>query len=494
MKAHRAGLRVFAAAAVVFAATCCLYAAGGQQGTGGAGAGAQKNRPAKQGRQSAGGEAASFQTEVPAHDIDIVLGRPTRDSVTLSILAHRDMDGFVSCGTSPEDLSNPIQKLLFVKDRPIEVVLKNRKPDTQYYYAVTEAPGPGVSRKAITLRGTFHTQRAAGRPFTFTVTADSHLDQRTDTDFYKRTLANAAADRPDFHIDLGDTFMTEKHKNREDAFPQYLAQRYYFGGLCSSVPLFLVVGNHDGESTRELDGTVDSLGVWANTMRKRYFPNPVPDDFYTGDATAAQFAGLLQDYYAWEWGDAQFIVLDPYWFSAKSRGKDDNWSRSLGQEQYEWLKRTLEASKAKYKFVFIHQLVGGFTNNGRGGAEAAAYFEWGGRNADGTDGFKANRPGWAEPVHQLLVHNHVTAVFHGHDHLFAKQDLDGVVYQEVPQPGSDMNLRNGKAAEYGYAQGTIMGGGGYMRVNVAGENVRIEYVRTNPAGGCEVAFSYNCKP
>jgi hypothetical protein len=40
------------------------------------------------------------------------------------------------------------------------------------------------------------------------------------------------------------------------------------------------------------------------------------------------------------------------------------------------------------------------------------------------------------PIHQLLVRNKVAAVFHGHDHLFAKQDLDGIVYQEVPQPSS----------------------------------------------------------
>jgi hypothetical protein len=36
------------------------------------------------------------------------------------------------------------------------------------------------------------------------------------------------------------------------------------------------------------------------------------------------------------------------------------------------------------------------------------------------------------PIHQLLLENHVTTVFHGHDHLFAKQELDGIIYQEVP--------------------------------------------------------------
>ena len=36
----------------------------------------------------------------------------------------------------------------------------------------------------------------------------------------------------------------------------------------------------------------------------------------------------------------------------------------------------------------------------------------------------------------LLVANKVNIVFHGHDHLFVKQDLDGIVYQEVPQPSA----------------------------------------------------------
>jgi len=50
--------------------------------------------------------------------------------------------------------------------------------------------------------------------FTFTITADSHLDEKTDLAVYQRTLRNAAADQPVFHIDLGDTFMSEKLTER----------------------------------------------------------------------------------------------------------------------------------------------------------------------------------------------------------------------------------------------------------------------------------------
>jgi hypothetical protein len=150
---------------------------------------------------------------------------------------------------------------------------------------------------------TFHTTRPPGSTFTFTITADSHLDEHTDAATYQRTLANALADAPDFHIDLGDTFMTEKHLSREAAAKQYVAQRYYFGQLCDSVPRFLVLGNHDGESPRGRGSDSDNLAVWSNLMRKRYFPNPIPDAFYTGDVVKHPAAGLLQDYYAWTWDE-----------------------------------------------------------------------------------------------------------------------------------------------------------------------------------------------
>jgi len=82
------------------------------------------------------------------------------------------------------------------------------------------------------------------------------------------------------------------------------------------------------------------------------------------------------------------------------------------------------------------------------------------------------------PIHQVLVANRVTAVFHGHDHLFVKQDLDGIVYQEVPQPSTIRSDSTNSAAEYGYINGDILGSPGYLRVKVTSELVTVEYVRT----------------
>ena len=165
------------------------------------------------------------------------------------------------------------------------------------------------------------------------------------------------------------------------------------------------------------------------------------------------------------------------------------------------MKTTLEGSQAKWKFVFIHQLIGGADKDGRGGVEVAGYYEWGGKNADGTWGFDQQRPGWGTPIHQLLVENHVTAVFHGHDHLFVKQELDGIVYQECPQPASARANGTDSAAQYGYLSGEILGSPGHIRVTVGPDKVTVDYVRSylppdEKSGQMngQVDYSYNIYP
>ena len=48
--------------------------------------------------------------------------------------------------------------------------------------------------------------------------------------------------------------------------------------------------------------------------------------------------------------------------------RDDMWSVTLGDAQYQWFRQTLERSRARYKFVFTHHVLG----TGRGGNQAAA--------------------------------------------------------------------------------------------------------------------------
>ncbi len=95
--------------------------------------------------------------------------------------------------------------------------------------------------------------------------------------------------------------------------------------------------------------------------------------------------------------------------------------------------------------------------------------------------FAQKRPGWAAPIHSLLVQRRGgVVVFHGHDHLYAQQERDGITYQLVPQPGHSRfdNIRS--AAEYGYKSGVIAGASGILRVTVSPERALVEYVRAHP--------------
>jgi len=292
------------------------------------------------------------------------------------------------------------------------------------------------------------------------------------------------ADRPDFHIDLGDTFRATHLKvvNYQEIEKLHLAQRQFFGLLCHSAPLFLALGNHEEKVGWELDGTPNNVPVWATTSRKIYYPNPVPGDFYTGSETVEPFVGLRENYYAWEWGDALFVVLDPYWYTTRNpKETKDSWDWTIGNEQYRWLKRTLEASSARFKFVFAHHILG----EGRGGIELAGLFEWGGHNKQGHWELDQRRPGWKLPIHPLMVANGVTIFFQGHDHVFVKQERDGVVYQECPMPADPTYTRcletgncNGPARPDAYLSGDLLENSGHLRVAVSEAKVTVDYVRS----------------
>lgn len=442
-------------------------------------------------------EEGIFHTAIPAHPYDIILAQPTGKSVILSIMMNEDASGFVQYGDQVGKLDQQTTNTRFLSGKPLPVLLDKLQPGKQYFYRF-QYKNDRTGREERSEIYSFFTQRKPGQSFSFCVQADSHLDENASPEMYLQTLDNMNAGKPDFLIDLGDTWMTDKYRtNYKDALSQYIAQRYYFDKVGRNAPVFFTLGNHDGEAGGQgkKNGTDGMLG-WSTITRNTYYSNPAPDGFYSGNKNLEDGIGAPKNYYAWQWGDALFIVLDPFRYS---KGNKNPWQRTIGAEQYQWLKQTLEQSKAAFKFVFIHNLVGGLDNKGRGrgGAEAAKYFEWGGLDTTGINQFAENRPGWEKPIHDLLVANHVTIVFHGHDHFFAKQDLEGIVYQLVPQPGSTQYGNTRTAVEYGYTQGKILNTPGYLRISVSEKTARIDYVQssndTRHKNG-EVLYSYTVEP
>ena len=403
-----------------------------------------------------------------------ILSVPSDKSIIFNALSDKSMTAYLSYGTTANNLSLQTTTTNFPANQPINITMSGLTANTHYFYQLNYKLSTDNTFKTGT-SGSFVTQRAAGQNFSFAVEADPHLDENSNYYTFSNTLQNELRLKPDFMIDLGDNFMSEKLPliNYYNIEQRNLLYRNFWDNVCNSMPLYLVVGNHEGE-----------LG-WVNTnlptdefnmttyIRKMYYPGPQPDGFYTGNATNYPYLAQLQNYYSWNWGDALFVVIDPYAFSPVK--PSDAWGFTLGKTQYDWFRSTLEGSKAKYKFVFSHQLVGGDAQ-GRGGTERVNLAEMGGQNTDGTYAFDTQRPGWGKPIHQIMVENGVQIFFHGHDHLYVEQPKDGIVYLEVPQPSLPQYTNTSSAAGYGYVTGTLLPCSGHINVSVTKDSAKVDYI------------------
>jgi hypothetical protein len=415
----------------------------------------------------------------------LILGSPSADSIALNLLAFCSLDFYIEYGKTQGSYSWHTNVHTLSKDQPLTIDISGLDKDSLYYYRVCHR----VSGQSDYLAGTeftFRTQRAPGSIFSFGVQGDSHperLNKMFDPDLYTQNMNNVIKAQPDFYFTMGDDFSIEKLIDDKELSQTsvnlvYAYQRAFLGIAGQSSPIFMINGNHEQAAKYLLDSTPNNAAVLAGIAKNNYYPLPAPGSFYSGDSEQVQYIGYLRDYYAWTWGDALFVVIDPYWHSsvavdnvAGGGDKRSNmWDITLGDVQYNWFKQTLESSKAKYKFVFTHQVLG----TGRGGIELAGLYEWGGKNSKGVNEFAKMRPSWEMPIHELMVKNGVNIFFHAHDHLFAQQELDGVIYQSVPIPADPTYTAFNSEA---FKSGKILPNSGFLNVIVSPDNVRVDYIR-----------------
>ena len=459
-----------------------------------------------------------FVSTVFGQNYSVILGRPTDTSITVSTMFNQNVDLIIEYGVQSGGYSNSSSGYTNQANIPDEIDLHNLIPNTKYYYRLKYRQ-TGTTNYNYSPDYSFQTQRPPGSSFSFTIEADEHLyDIKGVKSLYRISLNNQANDKPDFMMSLGDIF-GDDHSYLDDTYTITAGEldtlhynyRPFLGQICHSVPFFIALGNHEGERKHHFNYPIpppNNLPINGTIARKKYFPNPFPNSFYSGN-TASELYGVdkPENYYAWTWGDALFVVLDPYRYDSRSdtSAKPTGWDWTLGISQYLWLKNTLETSNAKFKFVFAHHIRG----EGRGGITNAITNEWGGyQRANGTIGngytFDANRPaseGWTKPIHQLFIDNHVTIFFQGHDHVFAHEMLDGITYQACPM-AADSTYEIGMLANAGAYTADTLPGSGHIKVSVTPSCVKVDFVRAYlPADTMgvhkngEVAFSYaigNC--
>ena len=386
--------------------------------------------------------------------IKISIAKRSTTEITFSVEATETVKCYLEYGYAKDSLKNKSAILSISKKSPKNIVVSALAPGAVLFYRVRYLTSKSKSYLATQISSIKTDQVLSTN--TFAVQADPHMDQNSSAEVYLGTLKEVVKAAPAFLMDLGDIFMVDKlqDKSEKNIRERFELMKGYYGNL-GNVPLKITLGNHDGELGYSKFNT--------KNYRKEYFPEQ------TGELA----------YYSFEGPGQLHIVLDPFTYTTENP-KDDGWQWTLGRVQYDWLVKTLQASTAPHKFIYIHHLLVGNAQS-RGGVEIAHLNEWGGKSNDGSYGFDQYRPGWGKPIHTLLVENKVGFVFKGHDHLYVKQELDGIIYQTLPQPshpGDKLDVR-----QYGYLSGKGVGGSGFLKVRTEGALAYVDFIKFDGSMG-----------
>jgi hypothetical protein len=262
-------------------------------------------------------------------------------------------------------------------------------------------------------------------------------------------VRNVARERPDFMLALGDNvaWRTSRELPQDDTWGARFAYdmyRRHLGPLSQSCPHFGLIGNWEGESGKFPEESVERVA----SVRRRFTPNP-------DERTYPQGGSSDEDYYAFGWGPALFVVLNVQTYSEPSGELDwilddvarmEDWT--LGGPQRTWLEGVLEGSDHPFKFVCIHHAVGGNAGNpfdtlyGRGGPRAASVGE-------------------QAIVHEMMRDLGVQIFFLGHDHVFLDEIVDGIHYALLGSCGApwkfgtDVTGYRSYWSDFGHARLTV---------------------------------------
>ncbi|NCU90210.1 MAG: hypothetical protein EBV63_05960, partial [Actinobacteria bacterium] len=253
---------------------------------------------------------------------NVILGRPTNNSIAVSILASEKLNAYIEYGYTKTKYTGKSATIAVDPGNPAVIDLSDLKASSKVYYRIRYATSNSKTFQSGK-QNSFSTAKKAASTFAFTVHGDTHPERNGkmfNSELYYVTMANVATQQPDFHILMGDDFSIDPligkgQANQVNVEKIYRTHRDWLGVIGANVPVFLINGNHEQAAAYLLDGTLTNPAVLAGNARLKYFPLPAPDSFYTGDSYEVPGVGLPRDYYAWTWGDALFVTLDPYWHS-----------------------------------------------------------------------------------------------------------------------------------------------------------------------------------
>ena len=378
-------------------------------------------------------------------------------------------------GTAWTELGVPASPAVDIAQWSIDGLSPGRR------YVFELRAGDAVSATPL-YTGDAMTAREPGTPFTFALFTDTHIPPRetlpldvsigaAGNSFQDDTLLAVADDmaaaKPDFLLNVGD--ILDYHQFGFNNPPPdsswsrrgYLGYRQLLRDTLGHAAHFPVLGNWDGESGCN---TAEEINR-SRSQRMLYLPGPKPDTYPEGGSPN-------EDYYAFTWGDALFVVLNVMTYTPTCHlldfdpGRPDDWT--LGAAQLSWLDETLANAKSKWRFTFIHHTVGG----------AAGDYD---NSAYGRGGGQAAHVGEQAVIHEMLKRYGVQVFFYAHDHVFTDMLVDGIHYMLPGSAGAPWKFTT---SETGYT--TYLPDSGYARVDVAADRAQVDFV----AMGGQVLSSY----
>ena len=445
------------------------------------------------------------------------LFRPTDGGCTLQWIARVPCEARVLAGAAPDALL----EFSTVKSLgPAEVNIVGAAPDSDLFVQCEFRAQQADEWIRQPVRRV-HTQRAAGQTFKAILVADTHpyaaLNKPGGRENTLAAQLQIIEEQPDFVIFLGDeaSMIRNIYRGRavtpEQALEDWLRWRTLYADMLAQIPSMMVLGNHEGEAgyyqAYENDNGTLFLQRWATIARKQMLLNPGPltypeggeNDKWTGDPESPATGGAeqgncspLHNYFAWTWGDALFVVLDVHRYTnpgGSTPAAANEWT--LGAAQLAWLERTLRSSRARWKIVVSHHLVGGWSWDGGGNTQDTDYFY-------GRGGGKYARVGEQARITDLMNETRARLFLYGHDHVFAHQpseNVDFVCCGRVSYLNPEWFDRPGWREAYGDAAARdphdFYAALGYLRLTIAPEKLDLAYVCSgrDGAGGDNVDVS-----
>jgi hypothetical protein len=313
-----------------------------------------------------------------------LLSCPTETSIRISALNNSQAAEAVielrKDGLGDWERRQPILKLAAYE--LLDWTVKDLSPATRYEYRVLLKQGTDESLRPAA-SGSFRTQRKGPASYTAVLMTDPHTGSFPPGSAPVLTLdkvvQNASRAKAEFVLDLGDNVAWRGSRefpqtSSDGALSAYARYRRQIGPLSMQCPHFAVIGNWEGESGKFPEKSIETVAA----VRRALLPGP-------NDQTYPQGGSAREDYYAFSWGDALYVMLNIQTYSKPSnpdrlpsRMADVNqiteWT--LGEKQMAWFETTLKNATERFRFVCIHHPAGGNAGDalntvyGRGGARA----------------------------------------------------------------------------------------------------------------------------